>query len=43
MYSWWGTKEHHGAIDNIKNCNQYDCPFANIDWQVLKEAHLDFI
>jgi MoaA/NifB/PqqE/SkfB family radical SAM enzyme len=43
MSKWWGGDEHLRAISNIKNCNEYDCPFANIDWQVLNEAHLSFI
>ena len=43
LSKWWGSEKHKKAISNIKNCNQYDCPFAEIDWKPLNEAHLEFI
>ena len=43
LSKWWGKDKHKKAISNIKNCNQYDCPFAEIDWKPLNEAHLNFI
>ena len=38
----WGTKAHKRAIKNIKNCNKYDCPLLEIDWNELRKADLDF-
>lgn len=39
----WGQEAHKKAIKNIKNCNEYDCPFLEIDWDKLKKADLEFI
>lgn len=39
----WGTEAHKKAINNIKNCNLYDCPFIDIDWKEIEKADLDFI
>jgi organic radical activating enzyme len=39
----WGKEKHKQAIKNIKNCNKYDCPMSEIDWELLKDADLEFI
>jgi MoaA/NifB/PqqE/SkfB family radical SAM enzyme len=39
----WGSEVHRVAINNIKNCNLYDCPFLEIDWEEIKKADLEFI
>lgn len=39
----WGTPAHKKAIKNIKNCNEYDCPMLDIDWEEIKKADLNFL
>lgn len=39
----WGKPQHIKALQKIKNCNLYDCPFLEVSIKKLEEMHLEFI
>lgn len=40
---FWGSDTHKNAIKQITNCNLYDCPMLDIDYNFVKGLDLNFI
>lgn len=43
LSDFWGNDKHKDAIAKIKNCNWFDCPLLEIDWNEIQRADLEFI